>query len=112
MGVEFTIEGDGFDGLARELEGVGDHLLGQLDRAVEESAGVAVDAAQSDVRVDSGDLRDSITQHRVGWGHQVVSAGEGLGYATRIEALDPFFQPSIERARDDLRRRILSKGLR
>ena len=111
-GVEFTIEGDGFDGLARELEGVEDRLLGQLDEAVAASAGVAVTQAQSDVRVDEGDLQESIEAHRVGWGHQLVTAGEGLGYAKRIEVLDPFFNPSIEQARDDLRRRVLTTGLR
>ena len=103
--------GDGFDGLARELEGVGDHLLGQLDEAVAASAGVAVSEARSDVRVDSGDLQESIEAHRVGWGHQIVTAGEGLDYAKRIEVLDPFFEPSIQQARDDLRRRVLSTGL-
>ena len=110
--VEFEIEGRGFEGLARALEGVEDQLLGQLDQAVAESAGVAVSQAQADVRVSTGDLQESIESHRVGWGHQVVSAGTGLSYASRIEALDPFFAPSVEHARDDLRRRVLSTGLR
>ena len=112
-GVTFEVEGGfTFNDLAAALEGVEDRLLGQLDEAVAESAGVAVSQAQADVRVDSGDLQESIEAHRVGWGHQVVTAGEGLGYAARIEALDPYFNPSIEQARDDLRRRVLSVGLR
>ena len=110
-GVEFTIEGDGFDGLARELAEVEAHLLNQLDDHVADAASVAVDEAQSDVRVDSGDLQASIESNRLSWGHQIVTAGDGLGYASRIEALDPFFNPSIEQARDHLRLRIISTGL-
>ena len=109
--VTFEIAGDGFEGLARELMGVEDRLLGQLDQAVVDAAGVGVESARADVRVDSGDLRESIESHRVSWGHVQVTAGTGLSYGAAIERLDPFFQPSIEDARADLRQRILSTGL-
>ena len=110
--VTFKISGLTFEGLARALESVEDRLLGQLDQAVEDAAGVGVESAREDVRVDTGSLQESIEAHRVGWGHQIVTAGAGLGYAARIEALDPYFNPSVEQARDDLRRRVLSMGLR
>ena len=100
----------GLEGVLQRLQEWGDGTLGQLDQAVEESADTAVDAARSDVRVDSGDLAASIEQHRVAWGHRLVTAGDGLGYAKRIEVLDPFFTPSIKQARNDLRRRV--SGLR
>ena len=103
-------EFSGLGAVLQRMQEWGDDQLRELDQAVEESADTAVDAAQSDVRVESGDLQESIEAHRVGWGHQLVTAGEGLNYAARIEALDPYFNPSIKQARDDLRRRVT--GLR
>ena len=101
---------EGLDGVLANLQAWEADVLGQLDQAVEASADTAVEAARSDVRVESGDLQESIEAHRVGWGHQLVTAGQGLGYAKRIEALDPFFTPSVKQARNDLRRRV--SGLR
>ena len=98
----------GLDAVLRRMQQWSDDQLRDLDQAVEESADTAVEAAQSDVRVDSGDLEASISSHRVGWGHMLITAGENLGYAARIEALDPYFNPSVEAARDDLRRRVLA----
>ena len=108
LAAEFSFTG--LDAVLQRMRAWESDTLGQLDQAVEESANTAVDAAQSAVRVDSGDLQESIESHRVGWGHQLVTAGQGLGYAKRIEALDPFFTPSVKQARNDLRRRV--SGLR
>ena len=103
-GFSFT----GLDAVLARMEEWGDAQLRQLDQAVEETALGAVESAQADVRVDSGDLEASIAAHRVGWGHMLVSAGEGLGYARRVESIDAYFNPSIQQARDDLRRRVLA----
>ena len=106
MGADFELIG--LDAVLQRMQAWESDVLGQLDQAVEASADTAVEAARLDVRVDSGDLEASIEAHRVGWGHQLVTAGQGLGYARRVEALDPYFAPSIEQARDDLRRRVLA----
>ena len=111
MAAGFEFELQGMDKLTYELQKWGDDLLIRADNAVAEVAASAVKNAELRVRVDEGDLQESTEAHRVSWGHQSVTAGKGLNYATRIEALDPFFRPSIEQARDDLRRRIL-RGLR
>ena len=102
--VEFELEG--MDELVSRLEAWGADAVERADVAVEQAAKGAVQQAQGGVRVDTGRLRRTIESHRITWGHHRVSAGDGLGYASRIERLDAYFNPAVKDARDDLRRRI------
>ena len=111
MASSFEFELVGLEGVLGRMKDWSEDLARRADDAVSAVAASAAVNAQSLVRVDTRDLQESIESHRVSWGHASLSAGAGLGYATRVEALDPFFEPSIEQARDDLRARIL-RGFR
>ena len=102
--IEFELIG--MDALVSRLESWGADVLDAADAAVEQAAKGAVEQAGAGVRVDTGRLKASIESHRITWGHHRVSAGDGLGYAARIERLDSYFDPAIVAAREELRRRL------
>ena len=106
MPPEVTFELQGLDGLIGRMQDWAEEAVNRADTAVEQAAKGAVQQAAAGVRVDTGRLRRTIESHRITWGHHRVSAGDGLGYASRIERLDAYFNPAIKDARDDLRRRI------
>ena len=64
MGVKVDVSGA--DGLKRALRNAGGALEQELSGALEDEAEAVVQDAQSNVRVESGDLRDSISAEVVG----------------------------------------------
>ena len=69
------------------------------DEAVAEFAERTVSSARARVNVDTGNLRESIRQFKVGPKHRKIIVGAEYGayheYGTRHQPAQPFFHPAI-----------------